>query len=109
MEETEEPKKNKGGRPAGSKSKKKELKDDVADLLNKRFKETMREVFDSDELSPKEKAAIIRDLLPYAASKKSEDKKEIPDNLKYVKIIIKGYNPDEDPFTDKVEETEREG
>ncbi|GAB3194663.1 hypothetical protein ABID22_000147 [Pontibacter aydingkolensis] len=107
-EETEEPQKNKGGRPKGATTKKKGLNEDVRDVLDKKLKRLALEALESDDVSEKEKMAIIRDLLPYAASKKTEEKKEIPENLKFVKIIIKGYNPGEDPFADddKPEETE---
>jgi hypothetical protein len=93
----------KAGRPKGTTNQRKELKDEIGKILEKNVK-VMKEALESDELTAKEKAQLVKDLLPYGAAKKTEDKKEIPDHLKYVKIIIKGYKPDENPFDDKVEE-----
>jgi methionine synthase II (cobalamin-independent) len=100
-----EEKKNVGGRPKGVTNSKKELKDEIAKVLEKNVK-ILKDALESDELSAKEKAQLMKDLLPYGAAKKTEDKKEIPDHLKYVKIVIKGYKPDENPYADKPDKDE---
>jgi hypothetical protein len=101
MEEKKtENEKNRGGRPKGKTNQKKELKDEIAKILEKNVK-VIKDALESGQLTAKEAAALYKDLLPYGAAKKSEDKKDIPEHLKYVKVIIKGYQPHENPYDDK--------
>jgi hypothetical protein len=101
----------KAGRPHGAKAQKKKIEDVIGDLVEKNLP-IIKKALAGNEFTDKEKTKIIvNDLMPYAAKKKSEKNDVIPEHLKTVRIVIKGYKPHENPFDDKdePEEVDEEG